>query len=152
MTTSPLRCIDCGQASRPYQRPPAEPRCKACLRLRLLECAKVRCEEFKRKKLCCRCGEALSAHSIALCGICAAYHSGFQAAAMRQKRAARPEYRADEREKVRERMRKIRAEHHKAGLNHHGKPFKSAKTKAWSKKLSAAKRGQPFAGGSGAMA
>jgi hypothetical protein len=81
------------------------------------------------------------------CDYCAGYHAGYQYHAIKMKRAANPEYREDERRKVGKRMRKRRNQLHNSGLNNHGRPFRSDKTKAWSEKLSAAKRGQPFIGG-----
>jgi hypothetical protein len=66
---------------------------------------------------------------------------------MKMKRAADPEYRADERKKVGKRMRNRRDLLHANGLNNHGRPFSSPKRRAWSSKLSNAKRGKPFTGG-----
>lgn len=45
--------------------------------------------------------------------------------AMRAKRAANPAYCEDERDKLRERMRKTRKQLHKQGLNNRGKPYRS---------------------------
>jgi hypothetical protein len=108
------RCTDCGHGRR-YQRPPTKPRCKPCRRLHQLYLEKLLRDERRRKKLCAWCGERLSAHSIFFCVACGAYHAGYQARAMREKRAKSPAYREDEREKVRARMRTIRAERRKAG-------------------------------------
>jgi hypothetical protein len=108
------RCTDCGHGRR-YQRPPTKPRCKPCRRLHQLYLEKLLRDERRRKKLCAWYGERLSAHSIFFCVACGAYHAGYQARAMREKRAKSPAYREDEREKVRARMRTIRAERRKAG-------------------------------------
>jgi hypothetical protein len=116
-------CIDCGQGRR-YKRPPAEPRCKPCYRLHQLYLEKLLRDERRRKKLCAWCGEGLSAHSIFFCVACGSYHAGYQA----RKRARSPAYRADEREKVRLRMRAIRAERRKAGITGTGTPYKSQAT------------------------
>jgi hypothetical protein len=78
-----------------------------------------------KRKLCQMCGGTLSAKSIFYCDACASYHAGYQARFMSEKRARSPEYRADEREKVRARMRAIRAQRRQMGLNKDGKPFKS---------------------------
>jgi hypothetical protein len=43
------------------------------------------------------------------CDYCAGYHAGHSVRLMREKRANSPAYRKDEREKVKIRMRKIRA-------------------------------------------
>jgi hypothetical protein len=91
----------------------------------------------------CKAGPRSKVH----CDYCAGHHAGYMAHAMKLKRDANPEYREDERKKVGKRMRKMRDQLHKNGLNNHGKAFKSSKTKAWSKKLSTAKRGEPFMGG-----
>jgi hypothetical protein len=123
-------CVDCGK-SRRYKRPPSEPRCKPCYRLHQLYLEKSLRDERKRKKLCAWCGEDLSAHSIFFCVACGAYHAGYQARLMREKRAASPAYRQDEREKVRARMRTIRAERRKAGITSNGTPYRS---QAWARK------------------
>jgi hypothetical protein len=88
-------------------------------------------DERKRKTLRAPCGEPLSAHSIFPCIACGAYHAGYQARAMREKRAASLAYRKDERKKVRLRMRAIRAERRKADVNNQGQPYKSAR---WQRK------------------
>jgi predicted CXXCH cytochrome family protein len=124
------RCIDCGQGRR-YKRPPAEPRCKPCHRLHQLYLEKLLRDERRRKKLCAWCGEDLSAHSIFFCVACGSYHAGYQARLMREKRAKSPAYREDERKKVRLRMRAIREERRKAGLNTRGAPYQSA---TWQRK------------------
>ena len=124
------RCTDCGQGRR-YKRPPAEPRCKPCYRLYQLYLEKSLRDERKRKKLCALCGDGLSPHSIFHCVACGAYHAGYQARAMREKRDNSPAYREDERIKVRARMRTIRAERRKAGINTWGQPYKSA---TWQRK------------------
>jgi hypothetical protein len=124
------RCIDCGKGRR-YKRPPAEPRCKPCRRLHQLDLQKSQYDERRRKKLCAWCGEGLSANSIFFCIACGSYHAGYQARLMREKRAKSPAYRADEREKVRARMRTIRAERRKAGITGAGTPYKS---QAWARK------------------
>jgi hypothetical protein len=124
------RCIDCGKGRR-YQCVPAKPRCKPCRRLHQLDLRKSLYDERRRKKLCAWCGEGLSAHSIFFCVACGAYHAGYQARLMREKRAKSPAYREDEREKVRLRMRAIRAERRKTGLTSNGTPYKS---QAWARK------------------
>ena len=107
------RCTDCGQGRR-YKRPPAEPRCRPCYHLHHLDLKKSLRDERRRKKLCAWCGEGLSAHSIFFCAACGSYHAGYQARLMREKRANSPAYREDEREKVKIRMRKIRAQRREA--------------------------------------
>jgi hypothetical protein len=97
------RCTDCGMGRR-YKRPPADPRCHTCYRLRKLYLQKLQYDERRRKKLCAWCGDPLSPHSIFHCIACGAYHAGYQARLMREKRAKSPAYRKDEREKVRVRM------------------------------------------------
>jgi hypothetical protein len=61
------------------------------------------------KKLC-RCGEPIGKHSSRECDYHAGYHAGRTSIEMPKKRAADPAYREDERQKVKVRMRKLRAE------------------------------------------
>lgn len=126
-----IQCCDCGKR-RIYRTPSAVPkRCEACAYAHgLLRKAALR-EALKRRKICVACGRSkISVHSLIYCNRCAGYHAGYQAFAMRVKRAAAPEYREDERNKVRERMRRIRAERRKNGMNNSGKPLKSPKAQA----------------------
>jgi hypothetical protein len=118
------RCIDCGKGRR-YQCVPAKSRCKPCRRLHQLYLQKALRVERKRKQVCRWCGDPLSPRSIAYCIPCGRDHAGYQARLMREKRAKSPAYRKDEREKVKIRMRTIRAERRKAGINNRGQPYKS---------------------------
>jgi hypothetical protein len=125
-----IQCIYCGKGRR-YKNLIAKPRCRGCLYVRKIQRRKDNREEWKRKKLCQLCGDQLSAHSIFSCDRCGGYHAGYQAHAMRQKRAKSPAYRADERNKVRERMRAIRAERRKAGVNNDGVPY----SEVWKRRM-----------------
>jgi hypothetical protein len=123
------RCIDCGKGRRHVAHGGSIPkRCKSCARLHRLDLQKSKYDERRRKKLCAWCGDPLSAHSIFFCVACGSYHAGYQARLMREKRAKSPAYREDEREKVRARMRTIRAERRKAGITGNGTPYKSQAT------------------------
>jgi hypothetical protein len=98
--------------------------------------------------ICARCRSCEAGpRSKVHCDYCAGHHAGYQAHAMKIKRAAKPEYREDERKKVAKRMKKARAGLRKCGLNNHKKPYRSAGFAAWGARLSKAKRGAPFAGG-----
>lgn len=98
--------------------------------------------------ICARCGSCKAGpRSKVHCDYCAGHHAGYQYHAMKMKRAANPEYREDEREKVHKRMRKRRDQLHESGLNNHGRPYKSPAHAALGDRLSKAKRGEPFAGG-----
>jgi hypothetical protein len=130
-----IQCIDCGEGRRYSHRRGGIPkRCKPCAMLRGVARVKAFREEKKRKKLCRNCGEKLSGHSIAYCDVCASYHAGYQASAMREKRAASPAYREDERNKVRARMQNIRAERRKSSVNNAGVPYKS---EVWKRRMMA---------------
>jgi hypothetical protein len=117
-----IKCIDCGMGRR-YQRPPAEPRCIPCARIRAIQYKRDLRADRKRRNLCTQCGEPLSRHS-RYCAGCAER----SAVMMREKRSASPMYRKNEREKVRLRMQAIRAERRKAGITGNGTPYKSQAT------------------------
>jgi len=122
-----IQCLDCGKGRRYLKRRgkggSIPKRCKPCAAARHALRVKALREERRRKKLCQVCGEGLSSHSIAHCDACGGYHTGYQARAMREKRGVNPAYREDERNKVRARMRAIRAEHRKSGVNAAGVPL-----------------------------
>ena len=130
-----IQCIDCGEGRRYSHRRGGIPkRCKPCARLHGVASVKALRFARKHKKLCQACGEKLSAHSITHCDTCAGYHAGYQARAMREKRADNPAYREDERNKVRARMQNIRAERRKSSVNNAGVPYKS---EVWKRRMMA---------------
>lgn len=135
-----IKCCDCGKGRHHTLRGARPLRCKPCAVDWKRQQHRDWIDERRRKKLCLRCGEKLNGHSIAHCDSCGGYHAGYQAHAMREKRGADPEYRADEREKVKARMRRARADLRKKGLSNRGRPYKTAKVAAYAARLMLAPR------------
>jgi hypothetical protein len=79
----------------------------------------------KGKKQCRDCDTPVGPRSTLFCEYHAGYNAGHSVAFMRYHRNGNPKYREKERLALKKRMRKLRAERRKAGLNNRGQPYKS---------------------------
>jgi hypothetical protein len=129
-----IQCIDCGKSRRHKRRGAKAKRCRKCAKIRGRKQTAARTHALKIAGRCIKCGAKRSNLSASFCPKHRRRHAELMLGQMRQKRAKSPAYRKDEREKVRARMRAIRAERRKLGVNNDGAPYKS---EVWKRRISA---------------